>query len=318
MAGLGDGAGVGAGASGGSSSGGAGDGQGAGGSGAAGSSGAASGGTSGAGGGTGGSSGAGTVGSGGAGGTAQPSWRDSLPDELKTDPTLNKYSDLQNLARAHVELQKKFGQKGIFKPAPDASKEEILAFREALGIPTEPSKYDLGKFEGVEVPPTTLQWAQKVGAEHGIEPQALKAVITDYMKMESQVKAHESQQSQAAMVKGLESLRQEWGDAFDRNITRANFAAEKLGGKALVERLVELKVHNDPALIKALSEAAKLYGEDRLREAGAGDGRHTPQELDSEIERVRSQLISLPRGDGRRGSLLNQLESLSKQKTGGR
>ena len=272
-------------------------------------------------GGTGASSGAaggqGGMGTGAAG--TQTSWRDTLPDDLKSDATLNKYSDIPNLAKAHIELQKLIGQKGIIKPGKEASPEQIKAFREALGIPSDPSKYDMGEFDkSITMPPETLEWARKMGAEHGIEPAALKAVMSDYMKQEALLESAQEKAVQAEIAEGFKGLRSEWGEAFNQNLTRANFAAQKLGGQGLIDRLKEFGADNDPVIIKAFAEAAKLYGEDRLREAGAGDGRQTPQELDGEIAQVRSQLIGLTAIDGRRPALLARLESLSKQRTGGK
>ena len=68
--------------------------------------------------------------------------------------------------------------------------------------------------------------------------------------------------------------------------------------------------------LKAFSEAAKLYGEDKLREGGVGEGRQTPVELDAEITRVREQLLTLPPYDARRKALMQRSESLYKQRYG--
>jgi hypothetical protein len=273
-----------------------------------------------------GAGGAGDKGGAGAGGNlgdgnkggGQTSWRDTLPEELKADATLSKYSDVSNLAKAHIELQKKFGQKGVFKPGKDASAEEVKAFREAMGIPTEIDKYDLGKFEGIEVAAETVDWAKKMGSELGIEPAAFNKIITEYSKLDSAQEAQIEALQQRDMQAGLDGLRKEWGDGFDRNLQRANFAAEKLGGKALVERLMEYGAHNDPLILKAFSDAAKLYGEDTLREAGAGDGRATPGELDGQIKEVQARLMSMKPSDGAYLATKQKYEGLWKQKTGGK
>lgn len=253
----------------------------------------------------------------GGGGTATTTWRDSLPEDMRADPTLNKYSDINNLAKAHIELSKKIGEKGIFKPKVDASKEEIAAFREAMGIPSDPTKYDMGKFEGITMEDSIVDWAKKAGAENGIDPAAMKAILTDYMKVEASNDAAIEKATQEDIKAGFDGLRTEWGEAFDRNLTRANFAAQKLGGQALVDRLKEFGADNDPLILKAFSEAAKLYGEDKLRESGAGDGRQSPQELTSELAQVQSQLMALKPGDGRRPGILARWESLNRQMTKG-
>ena len=82
--------------------------------------------------------------------------------------------------------------------------------------------------------------------------------------------------------------------------------------------MVKLGVHNDPVLIKAFAASAKLYGEDKLREAGAGNGKDTPAELDAKLKAVQSRLFSMKKEDGAYQSVKNEYESLWKQKTGGR
>jgi hypothetical protein len=252
-------------------------------------------------------------------GAAPPaSWRETLPEDIRSDATLGKYSDINNLARAHIELQKKFGQKGIFKPGPNASAEEIKSFRESLGIPTEVTKYDLGKFDGVEVPQPVQEWAKKVGADNGIEPAAMNKVISDWMKVDATNKATEKAQADQKTTQNLNTLKKEWGDAYDGNLKKANFAAEKMGGKDFVAALVEAGIHNDPRVIKAFVEGSKLYREDTLREGGINDGRMSPAELDGRISAVQGRLFSMSPTDGAYASVKQEYESLWKQKTGGR
>lgn len=314
-AGAGAGAGgAGAGAGGSAGAGGVGDGGNAGGAAAGSGSGGAAGGTPPP------TAGAGT-GNLGDGGSAAKSWRDGLPDDLKKDPTLAKFSDTTNLAKSYIEMQKLIGQKNagaILKPGPNASIEEIKAFRESLGIPTEADKYDLGKFEGVNVPAETVKWAQKMGSDLGIEPQAFNKVVTEYMKLEASVQAGLKTQAENKMKEGLGGLKKEWGEAYDQNMQKANFAAEKLGGKPLLEALMKYGAHNDPAVIKAFQEASKFYREDTLREGGIGGDRVTPQELDAKISAVQSRLMSTKATDGAYPGIKAEYESLWKQKTHGK
>lgn len=254
----------------------------------------------------------------GTGNQPTTSWRDSLPDDLKADPTLSKYSDVANLSKAHIELQKKFGQKGVFKPGKDASPEEVKAFREQMGIPTSPDKYDLGDFGDVKVDPSIVDWAKKIGSEHGVEPAALKAIIADYVKTESANEKAMETALKAAVQEGFDGLRTEWGEAFQRNIDRANFAVQKTGGQALVDRLKEFGADNDPLILKHFAEVAKLYGEDQLREAGAGDGAQSPLELDAEIKQVQARMFAMKPTDGAYASTKLKYESLWKQKTRGK
>jgi hypothetical protein len=262
-------------------------------------------------------SGGSNLGNGGQG--AASSWREGLPDDIKADPTLGKYSDVTNLAKAHIELQKKIGQKGIFKPGEGASKEEINAFREAMGIPTDISKYDLGKFEGVEVDASIVDWAKEQGLRRGIDPSEMRGIITDYMKLDAANEATQENLIKEDIKEGYVGLRKEWGDAFDRNLGRADMAAKAApNGAAFIDRMKEYGADNDPEVLKYCSWVATLLGEDKLREAGVSNDRSTPQELDNEIAMTQSRMLASKPGTPEHKVLVDKFASLYRQKTGGR
>ena len=74
---------------------------------------------------------------------AEPSWRDSLPDDLKGAAWLSKYKTPEDALRGFAEAQKLIGSK-LSVPKDDAPKEEWDKFYASLGRPEAPDKYDLG------------------------------------------------------------------------------------------------------------------------------------------------------------------------------
>jgi hypothetical protein len=79
---------------------------------------------------------------GGEGGAQTPEFLGALPDDLKADPTLVKYKDLEALARGHLET-KKLASSKIVVPGEGASEEDMAKFYTALGRPESPDKYEL-------------------------------------------------------------------------------------------------------------------------------------------------------------------------------
>ena len=264
------------------------------------------------------------VGAGSGGGTAAgaggggASWRDSLPSDLKDSPTLSKFSDVGNLGKAYIELQKKIGERAIFKPGPQASPEEKRAFLEAIGVPAE-DKYTLGEIKDLKFPQESIDWARKVGAKAGILPEAMTEVLKEFGAFEIAQKTAADKKAKEETQKGLDGLKQEWGEGYQKNIDRANFFAKEFCGQEFFEYLGKNPaLGNDPKLIKMLSKASELLGEHKLREGNVGDGRMTPSEIIQELAVVRGQLMTTPVGSGARPGLLAKLESLEKQRTGGR
>jgi hypothetical protein len=100
-------------------------------------------------------------------------------------------------------------------------------------------------------------------------------------------------------------------------MSRANFAAAKIVGKPVLDKLIQAGLHNDPDVIKAFSEASKLFRDDQLREEGIG-APQSPGEIESAIAQTRNQLMGLQKTDGLYPSVLARLESLYRQKTGGK
>lgn len=266
-------------------------------------------GTSGTGGGAGTAAGTGTT-------TVTTSWRDTLPDDIKADPTLAKFSDVANLSKSYLELQRKIGEKGIIKPRENASPEEIRAFREQMGIPTG-DKYTI-EIKDVKFPQESLDFARTAGDKLGIEPKVMADLMKDFNTFEQGQLTAQAKAKEAATKTQIDGLRKEWGDGFDTNIQKAHFVAKELGGQEFIDHLNKTGLGNDVMMIKLLTKTAALMGEDKLREGNVGSGRPTNDELAIKIKQVQGQLVGLKQGDGRKAGLMAEFESLMRQSTGGR
>ncbi|NIJ34333.1 hypothetical protein [Sphingomonas oligoaromativorans] len=88
-------------------------------------------------------------GQGGEGGGATPDWMGSLPDDLKADPTLARYADVEKLARGALDLKRQASSR-IVKPDEGADDATWGAFYNQLGRPETPDKYEIPLPEGAD------------------------------------------------------------------------------------------------------------------------------------------------------------------------
>lgn len=253
---------------------------------------------------------------------AATSWRDSLPDDLKGDPTLAKYSDVANLAKAYLHAQQAIGKKGIIKPAANATPEEWKSFREALGVPSA-DKYEVSQPKGFEFPKETMDWAKKTFAEIGILPEDAGALMHKFAEFEVGRDKTMAQARADASKQQIEGLQKEWGENYGAELKRGLFAVQQLGemagvGKDKAIEWINKGAGNDPTFIKIMSAAAKLFKEDTLRENGIAGGATSASELDNSIRETQGQLIGMKKEDPRRPGVLAKFESLNRQRTGGR
>ena len=182
-------------------------------------------------------------------------WRDTLPEELKNDPTLQNLNDVESLAKTVIHQQKMIGSR-IPMPKNDEEKAELY---NKLGRPEEPGNYEF------EIPEThkpyfaetSVNEFKNVAHQIGLNNEQVKALI-DYQINEVN-NASEMQQSQISVNRQEveQSLKQEWGFDYDKNLRAAQRAIDVYGDKDLTE-LLNGPTGNDPAIVKLF---ARLGGE---------------------------------------------------------
>ena len=240
---------------------------------------------------------------------AEPSWRDTLPDDIRNDASLVSYKDVPALAKAFIHTKAMVGAKSAV-PTDKSTPEEVAAFRKALGVPDAPTGYAIKRPDVVlDGGWDTNAEATFLGAMHklGAPPAIVQAAVDFYGRFERT--KMETANAQAAQITG--QLKTEWGPNFDAKVGRANRAILEFGGTALDEALTTpghpLNAHGrHPLWIKAWAAVG-----DALVEHGAmtGEGLETlsPDEARSRAAEMRAELNKLPETHPRRAELVDQI-----------
>ncbi len=147
-------------------------------------------------------------------------WREKAAGgDQKKLSRLGRYASPQALADALIAAQNKISA-GELKPAlgKDAKPEEIAAYREALGIPESPDKYDLN---GIELTEDDKPLIEKfVGAAHGVNmtPAQVRASLEAYSQISDEVRGQRAAIDNEAKEAAEDKLRAEWGNEFRTNL----------------------------------------------------------------------------------------------------
>lgn len=218
---------------------------------------------------------------------AQPTWRDSLPPELKDNPTLALYSDITNLAKAHVHAQSVIGKKGVFVPGEKASEEDWKKFYKEIGQP-DPDKFEIKGPDGVQLNPEFISKFKESAHQMGLLPKQAQGLMDWYLKHEKEVQTSLGQRAESDALEGLKGLQKEWGDGYGKQIARAEAAMQQIGGDPFKEYLVKKGLTKDVEMIKFLNKTAPLLGEDQLRGDGSGKFGSTPAEIQDQLDKIRN------------------------------
>ncbi len=156
-----------------------------------------------------------------------PSWRDSLPVDLRDNPTLVGIDSVEGLAKDHINVQKLIGADKIARPQEDWTPEQWDDFHTKLGRPAKVEDYDLG---GIQVP-EGLPWNSEfqdsmVGVMHGLglNQKQVQGVLGAYI--ESQAGQYQQVTGDATRSRdtAIQDLQNEWGKSYPAQVDLATRA----------------------------------------------------------------------------------------------
>jgi hypothetical protein len=190
-------------------------------------------------------------------GTFRENHADSLPDDIKDyGATLKNFRTMPEVVKELHRLTRAID--GAVKvPGEKATKEEIAAFRKAIGAAEKPEDYALG--EGSE---SVAKWA----AENGVPKSAVQK-LAELRKAEAEAQTKAAQEEDAKTIATeREVLAKVWGKDMEKNAKQALEAAKLLG--------VNLDEYADAKLAQAFKQIGEWFQSDpgMLKGKGIPDG----------------------------------------------
>jgi len=196
-----------------------------------------------------------------------PSWRDDLPDDLKTNESLATITDVSALARSFVDTKSLVGANTIKIPARDADEDQMGVFYDKLGRPAKSDDYEIpseGLPEGHMMSDEDRTKLKATFHKLGLTP--VQAAMAYRELAQSGFDAGQSltQQSEQVAAANVEALKKQWGSAYDQNVDLAKSAVLKLGGEAFRDKLNAAGLGTDPVVLDALTKVGKMWADDAI------------------------------------------------------
>jgi hypothetical protein len=218
---------------------------------------------------------------------APANFLDMFPEDMRQDPSLQKFTNPVDLAKSYINAQRMIGADKIPLPGKSATDDEWRAIYQKLGAPADPKNYEIG---GTEVlGDAELEGFRNAAFEAGLNNKQADTVAKYMDQTLTQARAQFEQQADEARYTGEQELRKEWGQAFDQKVELAYKAAvDTLGSADLLDeiKLADGRMLGDhPAVVKMFARIAEQLGEDNL----IGDTSEmvmTPNEASSRISEM--------------------------------
>lgn len=216
---------------------------------------------------------------------AAPSWRDSIAEDLRADPSLTKFSTLDDLAKSYKHLERSFGSNKISIPSEHATEDDWKQVYRKLGQPEKLEDYKIKVPKDSALDGDFVKQFSENAFKAGVLPKQAEQLLGWYHQavqadVENQKQALEHQSQQV-----VQDLKKEWGMAFNEKVMRAQAAVKEFGGDELVSFLNETGLGNNPVLVKLFAKLGDLTKEDNVPGRERAQGAMTPSEA---MEKARS------------------------------
>lgn len=198
---------------------------------------------------------------------ATSSWRDTLPEDLRSNPSILTVPDVNTLAKNYVNAEKMIGAKRLVIPGERAAPAEWDSFFNAIGRPETVDKYEspsVKPAEGLPMDQAAVDEFRKTAHSAGLTNSQFKKVMDFYVERSNKVHEQVMGQLKGGVATATETLKRDWGDKFDANLDIAKAALRNFGGEDTYKEL-ENGLGNHIGLIKMLHSIGTKMMEDRSR-----------------------------------------------------
>jgi len=199
--------------------------------------------------------------------TVAKSWKEAIPEDLRNDPNISKFTELEALAKSYINATRMIGQDKVAVPNNNSTDDQWNEVYDKLGRPESPDKYKLeANSEVVPFDENAIKSFADNAHKLGLNNKQAQGILEFYKEaMEGSVQQSRVD-TETAQANTEAQLRKEWGRAFDDNIKRAGAVAKANMNPQILD--MELKdgtrLGDHPEVIKGFANIANLLSEDKL------------------------------------------------------
>ena len=220
--------------------------------------------------------------------TPVSSWKDSISEEYRNDPNIEKFTEADSLAKSYINAVKMIGQDKIVIPTKNSSQEAWDEAYAKLGRPETADKYNL-KIESdiVKMDENAIKSFAEQSHKLGLNNQQAEGIL-DFYKNNMEGTAQQSKiDTETAQAQSEQQLRQEWGRDFDAKVQQAGALAKANINPEVLDMTLSngTRLGDHPEIIKGFAKIAGMMSEDKIVTTESEDV-NTVADIESEISAI--------------------------------
>ena len=223
------------------------------------------------------------------------SWKKGLPADYINSPTLQKFEDtpdgLSKAMESHLNLEKLLGHTKVPLPKDDNDLAGIKIFNAAMGVPATADGYQLKDVtlpEGIKDIAFDKKSFADIMLKRGVPPRYAGKLWDDYVEMSLGAYQKYTQANETHMAELTNSLRQEYGDAYDTNVELGQMVINKFSSDQEMNDFITTAMLKDPRGVKFLAKIGSQFAENKIGDFAYQKFALSPEQAKAELDKIRN------------------------------
>jgi len=221
---------------------------------------------------------------------AQPtsSWKDSISEDFRNDPSIEKFTEIDALAKSYINATKMIGQDKIIIPTKNSGQEAWDEAYAKLGRPESPEKYTFDvKSDVVNMDEGAIKSFAEQSHKLGLNNKQAEGIL-DFYKNNMEGTAQQAKiDTETAQSQAEQELRQEWGRDFEGKVKQAGALAKANINPEVLDMTLSngTRLGDHPEIIKGFAKIANMMSEDKIV-ATESENVNTVADIETEISAI--------------------------------
>ena len=216
------------------------------------------------------------------------SWKDSISEEYRADPNIEKFTEIDALAKSYINATKMIGQDKIVIPTKNSGQEAWDEAYAKLGRPESPEKYTFDvKSDVVNMDEGAIKSFAEQSHKLGLNNKQAEGIL-DFYKNNMEGTAQQAKiDTETAQSQAEQELRQEWGRDFDGKVKQAGALAKANINPEVLDMTLSngTRLGDHPEIIKGFAKIAGMMSEDKIVSTES-ENVNTVADIETEISAI--------------------------------
>ena len=199
--------------------------------------------------------------------TTQSTWKDSISETYRNDPNIEKFTEIDALAKSYINATKMIGQDKLVIPNNNSTEEHWDEVYTKLGRPESADKYSLdAKSEVVNLDENAIKSFAEQSHKLGLNNKQAQGIL-EFYKNNMEGTAQQSKiDTETAQAQAEQQLRQEWGRDFEGKVKQAGALAKANINPEVLDMTLSngTRLGDHPEIIKGFAKIAGMMQEDKI------------------------------------------------------